>query len=255
VYKWSLSGPEGKPVVVLANALGTTSFLWDGQLAALESSFRVLRYEYPGHDGVTAGEVPFEIGGLADELLRRLDDLFIDTVSLCGASLGSLVGMAVALRAPSRVQRLILSSAAPYFDPAVWHDRAKAVKSHGLSSIADAVTQRWFTPIYQERCPDMLARFRRSLVLTSNRSYVSACQAIAKWNILDQLDGIAAPTLVVVGAEDRVTPPDSAEMMAKLLPDAKLLVLEESAHLANVEQADHFNVALLEHLLPIRRSW
>ena len=114
--------------------------------------------------------------------------------------------------------------------------------------MADTVVGRWFTPALAHDDPDIVAHFRASLAATPPEGYARGCEAVAAWDARDRIAAIAAPTLVVAGADDPATPVEHAELIAGRVPGAKLLVLEHAAHLANVERHEAFTHAVLEHL-------
>lgn len=120
-----LDGPEGAPVVVLSNSLGTTYEMWDAQLPVLARGFRVLRYNGRGHGGSEVPDGPYAIEDLGRDVVHLLDSLGIREFSFCGLSLGGMVGMWVASEIPERVQRLALCcTAAKLGPPEMWDERA-----------------------------------------------------------------------------------------------------------------------------------
>lgn len=222
--------------LVLSNALGMTRAVWNRQVPALERHFRLLRYEHRGRGSV---------GRLGRDVLELLHAAGVDRASFCGVSLGGAVGMWLAANAPERIDRLVLSSTSARFGPPeMWRERAELVRKEGTAPLVDATMDRWFTPRFQDREP-----FRRMLLETQCDDYGAYCEAIATWDFRDELTKISAPTLVVAGAEDPSTPPEHAELIAGQIPGAALVILPESAHLANVEQSEPFNAAVLEHLV------
>lgn len=241
-----LHGPERAPALVLANSLGTTQELWERQLPALSERFRVLTYDHPGHGSSALPAQPCTVESLARELLELLDELELGRVSLCGVSLGGMVGMALALEAPERVERLVLACTSAYLGPPEpWAERARVVRADGMEAIADAVVERWFTPRAE---PETVARFRTSLASTPPEGYARCCEAVGAWDARERIASITAPTLVLAGAEDPATPVEHAELIVARIEGARLLVLERAAHLANVERAEAFTDAVLEHL-------
>lgn len=244
-----LDGPGGAPVVVLSSSLGTTQELWSRQLPELVERFRVLMYDHPGHGASALPEQPYTVEALADGLLELLDALGLERVSLCGVSLGGMVGMALALEAPERVDRLVLSCTSAYLGPPEgWAERARIVRAEGMESIADTVVGRWFTPELAREEPETVARFRAMLAATPPEGYARCCEAVGAWDARGRISAIAAPVLVVAGKDDAATPVESAELIASRIPGARLHVLERAAHLANVERAEAFTSAVLEHL-------
>jgi 3-oxoadipate enol-lactonase len=244
-----LHGSEGAPVVVLSNSLGTTQELWERQLPALAEHFRILTYDHPGHGSSPLPELPCTVESLAHGLLALLDELGAERVSLCGASLGGMVGMALALAAPERVERLVLACTSAYLGPPEgWAERARIVRSEGMEAIAEMMVGRWFTTALAREEPETVARFRAMLAATPPEGYARCCEAVGAWDVREPISATAAPVLVIAGADDPATPVAHAELIASRVARSRLLVLEGAAHLANVERADGFTAAVLEHL-------
>lgn len=244
-----LDGPDGALVVVLSNSLGTTQELWSRQLPELAKRFRVLTYDHPGHGASELAEQPCTVEELAFGLLELLDELGLERVSLCGLSLGGMVGMALALEAPERVERLVLACTSAYLGPPEgWAERARLVRTEGMEAIADTVVGRWFTPRLSREESETVARFRATLAATPPEGYARCCEAVGAWDARERISAIAVPVLVVAAAEDPATPVEHAELIASRIPGARLHVLEGAAHLANVERADEFTSAVLDHL-------
>lgn len=245
---YELSGPPGAPVVVLGNALGTTTSLWEPQLAVLHRRFRVLRYDHRGHGGSPAAPGPYRIDDLGDDVLELLDALRLTRVSYCGVSLGGMVGMWLAGHAPERVERLVLCcTAATFASSRPWLDRAAAVRASGTGSIASGVVGRWFTPAFRERSPEVVAAFEAGLSNVDDEGYAGCCDALASLDLRSVLPVIEAPTAVIAGAHDEATPASCGRFVAERVPDASFHVVD-AAHLANVEAADEVSAILEEHL-------
>jgi 3-oxoadipate enol-lactonase len=227
-------------VLALPSSLGTTSELWDANAPYWADSFRLLRYDQPGRNSID------ELGA---DLLERLDRNGFERVSICGLSLGGATAMWVAANARERVDRLVLAcTSARFGEPEPWRERAGVVRDQGLEPIADGIVTRWFTPAAPR---EVVARFRRMLVATPPESYAASCEAIARWDFREQLAEITAPTLVIAAAEDHATPPEHSELIARAIPGARLVVLRNAAHLANVEQAEAFSNVVTEHLTAV----
>ena len=246
---YRLRGPDGAPVLVLSNSLGTTQELWKRQLPALAEHLRVLTYDHPGHGSSALPQQPCTVEWLAHDLLQLLDELGLGRVSLCGVSLGGMVGMALALEAPERVERLVLACTSSYLGPPEgWAERARIVRAEGVEAVADTVVGRWFTSALAREEPQTVARFRAMLAATPPEGYSRCVEAVGAWDARERISAIAAPALVIAGAEDPATPVEHAELIASRIAGARLVVLERAAHLANVERAEAFTDAVLEHL-------
>jgi 3-oxoadipate enol-lactonase/4-carboxymuconolactone decarboxylase len=250
IPRYVVDGPDGAPVVVLANSLGTSSALWARQVPHLAQHLRVVRYEHPGHGGSAAPPGPYTVADLGADLLELLDHLAVERASLCGVSLGGMVSMWAAAKHPERVERLVLAGTAACLPPAeTWYERATAVRAQGTGFLLDTLLARWFTPGFTDRRPDVAAEVAAMLAAVDPEGYAACCEAIAVMDQRQALDAIVAPTLVIAGASDPVTPPATALGLHEAIAGSALRVLPDAAHLANIEQADQFTAAVLEHLL------
>ncbi len=226
---------EGRPLV-LSGSLGTSHRMWDPNVDGLAERFRIVRYDQPGHGSSPAG--PRSIEGLAREVLALADELGIDRFAFCGLSLGGMVGIWLGAHAPDRLERLVLCCTAPRLPPREqWLERAATVRERGVEAIADVVVGRWFTP----RFDGDVELWRAMLVSTPAEGYARCCEAIAAMDLREELDRIRVPTTVILGRHDPVLGDESRRMLAQ----AGELVELDAAHLANVEQPEAFDEAVL----------
>ncbi len=251
-----LEGPEDAPVVVLANSLGTTLRMWDEQASVMNDRLRLLRYDHRGHGGSPVPPGPYTIEDLGRDVLALLDRLGVERVSFCGLSLGGMVGMWLASEAPGRIERLVLCCTSAHLGPLAdtYATRAATVRKHGLGAIAEAVVERWFTPAFREGRAEVVEWAKRMLLETPAEGYAGCCEAVRDMDLRSRLGAIRAPTLVIAGADDPATPPDHAELIRDSIPDARLVIVPQAAHLANVEQPKAVTSALLDHLDPDGRK-
>src|SRR5262249_818122 len=105
----------------------------------------------------------------------------------------------------------------------------------------------WFTPGFRERAPAAVERIAAMLRSTSVEGYAACCAAVRDMDLLDAVERIQAPTLVIAGSHDASTPPAHAAAIAERVSGARMVELD-AAHLSNVEQADAFNAALRDFL-------
>lgn len=234
-----LSGPDHAPVVVFSNSLGTTWEMWDEVVPALRGRYRILRYDTRGHGRSPVADGSTTIDALADDLAELLDGLGIPSAHMVGLSLGGMTMQALAVRRPDLVRGLVLAATSAHMPPAQeWAKRAEAVRARGMSVVADAVAQRWFTPDFAQA--PAAVRARQGLMSVPPEGYAACCDAIAAMDLRPVLGSIAAPTLVVAGADDPATPLDHALALAQGIRDAELVVLPRAAHLLAVERPDAF---------------
>ena len=250
-----IEGPEDAPVLVLSSSLGTTLEMWDAQAPALRERFRLVRYDHRGHGGSPVLPGPYAMEDLGRDVLALMERLGIERFSFCGLSIGGMVGMWLGSEAPDRVERLILCCTAARFDPpGAWDERAKAVRTGGMEAVADAVLQRWFTPVFREEHPEVLDWAGGMLRDAPPEGYAGCCEAIRDADLRHKLDEINAPTLVIAGADDPAAPVEKAETIRDGIPDCRLAVVERAAHIANVERPDEVTGEILDHLEPLRKG-
>ena len=241
-----IEGPEGAPVLVLANSLGTTLELWDRNVDAWTPSLRVLRYDARGHGGSDVPPGPYSVEQLGRDVLGLLDELGIERASFCGTSLGGATGLWLAANVPERIERLVVAcSSARFGEPDRWRERAQLVRAGGVEAIADVVVSRWFTADASRELVDV---HRAMLVSTPRDGYVATCEAVGGWDFRDRVGEISTDTLVIAAAEDRAAPLEYSELIADRVPSSRLVVLDRAAHLANVERADAFSELVVEHV-------
>jgi 3-oxoadipate enol-lactonase len=244
-----LDGPDGAPALVLSNSLGVSLDMWDEQLPALAGQFRVLRYDQRGHGRSPAPPGPYSMAELAGDALALLDSLGLERVSFCGASLGGMTGLWLAINAPERIDRLALCCTSAHLPPReMWTERAATVRAGGLQDVVDASLERWFTPEFGRFRPQVLEWTRRALLDTPAEGYASCCEAIGEHDLRVQLGSIRAPTLVIAAEDDFATPPEHGRLIAEAVPDARLVVVERARHLASVERPEEVTRELLAHL-------
>jgi len=244
-----VSGREDGPAVVLSNSLGADHRMWDPQVAALEEHFRVIRYDTRGHGSSPVPPGPYTVDDLADDVVALLDRLGIERAHVVGLSLGGATAMRLAVRHPDRVDRLaLLCTAAVFLTPQMWADRAAAVRTDGVRSIAGSIVDRWFTPDFLATRPEDRAAYETMVGATPDEGYAGCCDALASFDTRSDLAHIRASTLVIGGAQDPATPTSKQQEIADGIPGARLLVVPDAAHLANAEQPGVITPALIDHL-------
>jgi 3-oxoadipate enol-lactonase len=231
---------------MLCNSLGTTLEMWDPQVEELTTRFRLVTYDRRGHGRSPVPPGPYSIEDLGRDALDLLDDLGIERTSFCGLSIGGMVGMWLASEAPERIDRLVLCSTAPALPPREqWLERAATVRAEGVSAIADAALDRWFTPLAPE---SLRESFRAMLVGTPAEGYAGCCEALADLDLRDRLAAIGAATLVVTGEGDPVAPPETGEQLAASISGARHVTVAGARHITNAEQPSTFTQHVLAHL-------
>lgn len=121
-------------------------------------------------------------------------------------------------------------------------------RNEGMPALAPSTLERWFTEPYRKAQTTEVARVADMISTTKVDGFVGCASAILAMNLAPLHANITAPTLVVVGADDPSTTVERAEEIHHGIAGSKLVVLDDAAHLSNIEQADGFNAALRAHL-------
>jgi 3-oxoadipate enol-lactonase len=244
-----VEGPPDAPPLVLLNSLGSSLAMWEPQMDALAARFRVIRCDARGHGRSPVPPGPYAIADFGTDVIALLDRLGIARAHVAGLSLGGMTAMWLAINAPERIDRLVLCcTSARVSAPEVFLDRAARVQAEGTAVVAPGVVSLWLTPEYAAEQPALVARLEAMVAATPADGYAASCVAIAEMDLEDDLARIAAPTLVIAGAEDLALPPDHGARVAARIPGTRMTVVPHAAHLGNLEQPAEFTELIAGHL-------
>lgn len=242
--------PEGAPTVVLSNSLATDLGMWDDLIPALADRYRILRYDKRGHGQSDAKDAAIEIRSLADDAVALADALGFSGGHFVGLSIGGMTGQAIGLYHRDAFRTLVLcatSSQIPADLHPVWEGRIRTVREQGMEPMVEPTVERWFTPEGRESQAATVDRVKEMIRRTSPTGYISCCEAIVGMSYTDLLHRIETPTLVVPGEKDPALPVAMSQAIAERIPGARMEVVENAAHLCNIENPRRFNAIL--------RSW
>jgi pimeloyl-ACP methyl ester carboxylesterase len=242
--------------------------LWQPQLDALPDGWRGLAPDLRGFgrspidgDGCAptgkrmgAGialpdELVLSMACLADDLDRLLEDEVDGPAVVCGLSMGGYVAFELLRRHPERVRGLVLADTRARADDDEGREArmrtAHAVRRSGMEAVARAMIPDLLARETRDEKPDVVETVRSMILGTPPETTVAALAGMAcRHDSTADLPRIHLPTLVVVGANDAITPPDTARAMADAIPEATLMVVPEAGHLSGLENPAAFNQAL-----------
>jgi 3-oxoadipate enol-lactonase len=246
---YSIAGaPEGAPLV-LVNSLGTDLRIWEEVVALLAPRHRVLSYDKRGHglSDVPAG--PYSLDDHVSDLLALADHCRFQRFALCGISIGGMIAMRFSALHPQRVNSLVLAdTGATIGTTSRWNDRIAKVRADGMPAIAEAVVDSWVTPNFRASSPAAYAGWRNMLERCPPEGYIASCVTVRDADLSDDLESIPAPTLVLVGDKDIVTPPALSQDLADGIPNARLRPVHDAAHVPAIEQPRALADLIQEHL-------
>lgn len=244
------TGPRGAAgTMLLLNSLGTTTALWDDVVPFLTGAFDVARFDQRGHGDAAECAAPQGLDDLVDDVLRVIDRLGAGPVHLAGISIGGMIALRAARRAPDRVSSLAVMCCAAVLDRRSWVERASLVRRRGTAAIVPPVLDRWFAPEFRRERPDVVRAYGDMLGSTDPEGYAIGCDVLADADVRDDLGRIGARTLVLGGADDPATPPDEQRAIARAMRRARLVILPGVAHLAPAAAPEEVAEALKAHAL------
>lgn len=238
-------GPEDAHVVMMSNSLMSDHTMWDVTVPALIDRYRVLRYDTRGHgrSGTTPG--PYSIEMLTDDAVGLLDQLGIRKVHFVGLSMGGMIAQQMGARFPDRVYSLSLCDSASEMPPrSMWEERFATAQAKGIAGLLDGTIQRWFTPPFIARDPESIEKVRRMILGTQVEGYIACASAVRDMAQTTMLLDVKSPTLVLVGRQDPACSVGKAIVLHRMIDNSRMIILEDAAHLSNIEQPKAFNKAL-----------
>jgi 3-oxoadipate enol-lactonase len=230
-------GRRGGPAVVFLNSLGSDMRIWQEIVPAFSDRFSIVLYDKRGHGLSDAPPAPYRIDDHVDDLVALLDHLQVERAVFVGVSVGGMIAQRLAVRAPDRVEALVLcDTAAKIGTPEMWSERIGAVEGTGIESIADRILERWFTAGFRQSRTEDYAGWKNMLVRTPAHGYTGTCASIRDADLTADAGTIRAPTLCVVGDQDGSTPPDLVRQTASLIPGARFEIIANAGHIPSIEQ-------------------
>ncbi|GIW16493.1 MAG: alpha/beta hydrolase [Tepidiforma sp.] len=227
---------EGPPVL-LSHGYSATSRMWRGQVEALAPRYRIITWDMRGHGQSDSPDDPalYSEAATVGDMAAILDALGIDTAVIGGLSLGGYMSLAFHLAHPGRVRALMLFDTGPgYRNPAgreAWNRtaeaRAVAFETRGLDALGSGAEVR----IAQHRSAKGLALAARGMLAQFDS------------RVIESLEGIRVPTLVLVGEKDEPFL-GATDYMAAKIPGAQKVVIPGAGHAANIDNPAAFNAAV-----------
>jgi pimeloyl-ACP methyl ester carboxylesterase len=244
------------PALVFVHGLGASWQSWLENIPEFARDHRVVAMDLPGFGYSEMPEADISIERYARWCFSLLDALGIDAFSVVGNSMGGFIAAEMAIREPARVQRLVVVSAAVF-----WQDYRRAQPLVGLARLSEAYVARaltrstdavatrsrlrsWALATAGFRYPHLIApELAHELVRSARRTdgFLPALEALADFPLEEELPKIGCPTLIVWGAHDTLVPVKDAKRMQELIPGARREVFERTGHVAMLERPERFN--------------
>jgi pimeloyl-ACP methyl ester carboxylesterase len=242
----------GEPVLLL-HGLGSSTLDWEPQIEALRGNYRVIALDVRGsgrsRDLVNPGG-PFSVAQFAADAAALLDHLGAAPAHVVGLSMGGMIAFQLAVDSPKLVRTLTIVNSGPALVPRtreelrVFRLRRLISRVLGPKGMGRMLAKRLFPKPEHE---DKRKLFRERMALNDKRAYVASQEAIFGWSVLDRIEGIDAPTLVVASDQDYV-PVAVKEQWVRRMKNAELRVVTDARHALPIEYPEKLNPLIVEFL-------
>ena len=250
---YEVTGRPGATPILMIQGLGASKNAWNLQRIAMATRFRSISLDNRGAGRSDKPTQPFTLEQMADDAIAVLDAAGVETAHVVGASMGGVISQIIAVKYPHRVRSLTLVCTACRNHP--WRQEllqswAHTAEEKGMIEVGKEAAQWVMSPRSFRRLVPAFTWMGPLAALRPRHSFVSQIQAIldTREDLVDELSSITAPTMVIVGNQDILTPRGDSEEIAERIPDAELVVISGAAHGLMMEHSTTFNKILIEFL-------
>ena len=235
----------GLPIVFL-HAFPLNRTMWAAQEEALSLQFRVITVDLRGHGESGAPLWRYTLEQSADDVNALLDQLSIQRAIFVGLSMGGYILFAFYRKYAASVKGLILADTKAQADTVEGKEgrfqMAQTAYTQGPSAIASLMIPKLLAPQTIQTRPGLVQHVRAMIENNQVSGIGGGLMAMAERpDSVPLLKQITCPTLIIVGELDQATPPSDARLMADHIPNARLAIISNAAHLVNIEQPEAFN--------------
>lgn len=239
---------QGPPLLLVPGLNGQGAF-WAPQVPDLARDFRVVVHDHRGAGRSTHSRIRYSVEQMAGDTLRLMDALGIGAAHLVGHSTGGAIGQVIAQDHPDRLLSLVLSATWPGHDPyfrRLFEARKEILLARGIEAYLRASVLVLAPPWWISANDAAITASHREQLATwpPVEIVASRIDAIVAFDRRDRLDRIRVPTLVIVAADDMVTPRHASEELASRIAGAKLVVLDGGGHFAPQITPGPYNAAV-----------
>lgn len=249
----------GEEVVVFSHGYLMNRHMFDAQIAALSSTYRVIAYDHRGHGESAKIEAPIDMYDLVDDAAALIDELVGGPVHFVGMSTGGFVAMRLMSRRPELLRSVALIDTSAQGEPPAKRAQYRAMlwiaRHFGLAPLVGRTLSLLMgKPFRTDRARRDELESWKAAILALDRPSISFFGEAIFWrdDVSRQLADAKSPALVIVGELDVATPVSKAEHIARVLPNAKLERIAGAGHTSPVERPEEVTRALDEFLSSVR---
>lgn len=243
---------SGTPLL-LVHGLGSSTLDWEYQIPTLSRHHRVISLDLRGHGRSDKPDERYSIAGFAEDVAALVEHLNLSPVHLVGISMGGMTGFQVGVDYPELLKSLTIVNSAPEVkvkrpkDVLMVAQRWLFSRLLSLDTIGKKLGRLLFPKPEQV---ELRLKVERRWPMNDKRAYLASLNAIIGWGVRERLARITCPTLVVTADHD-YTPVASKQAYVDELPNARLLVVQDSRHATPMDQPEFFNTQLLAFLAEV----
>jgi len=242
---------HGEEAVVFLHGLLFSSRMFDEQVNALKGRYRCIRLDFRGQGRSEVTPDGYDMDSLAADVVALIEALDCAPCHLVGFSMGGFVGLRVALARPELLRSLVLMNTAAEAERPAKRLRYRLLnfvaRRFGLERVIGAVMPLMFSDAFVSD-PAQKERLQRwvDMVLANDRVGVTrAVRGVTtRESVLDRLDAIDRPTLIIAADQDRATPPARARRLNHAIHGSRMLSLPGVGHMSPAEAPEAVNRAL-----------
>jgi len=248
--------PNGLPVVFL-HGFPFSHKMWEPQMSMLPQNIRAITYDVRGHGSSDVGDGHYTIELFVDDLIALLDYLVIEKAVLCGLSMGGYIALRAVERHPERINGLILcdtKSEADTNEAKIKRTATiKTIKSAGVDTFAEDFVKSVFWEGTFTDNPGAIDFIKQIIHANSPLGICGTLLALAsRTDTTTALASIKAPTCLIVGEHDKLTPPSAVQAMHDSIAGSEMHILPQAGHMSNLENTKSFNDVITTFL---HRYW
>jgi len=242
---------EGEPLLFI-HGLGSSLRDWEDQVPVFSKNFKVITLDLRGHGQTDKPKGPYSIAMFADDIAELIESIKVSPVHVVGISLGGAIGFNLAIDHPNITKSLTvvnMGASVPiktFKEKQMFFLRIAIVKMMGMRKMGEVLAKRLFIKPEQE---ELRERMATRWAENDKKAYLSSLKTLKNWSVLERLHEMKCPTLIISADED-YTPLEVKKEYTALIPDAKLVVIEDARHAVSVEKPEEFNTILMDFLKP-----
>jgi len=234
------------PSLLFVHGLGSSGQDWEEQVAFFSKKFKVITVDVRGHGKSAKPAGPYSIQLFAEDMAAFIQALDAAPVHMVGISMGGMIAFQLAVDHPELLKSMTIVNSGPAVFAHTFKDRMQIFQRSilfrllSMQKIGEVIGGKLFP---KEDQKELRAAVIERWAKNDKPAYMDSFKAIVGWSVADHISNINIPTLVIAADED-YTPVSVKEEYVSKMPNAKLVVIQDSRHATPLDQPEEFNKTL-----------